>query len=95
MLLFTVGAAAEVLFAWAYELTPERINRTTDVDPEESIRRQTRRKLMAAIFVFLSIAPGICAFQILPPKTGAVATCIAPPAVTVAAKSVAILPLKS
>ncbi|HEY2799511.1 MAG TPA: hypothetical protein VGI85_02880 [Chthoniobacterales bacterium] len=95
VLLSIVGAPAAVLFAWAYELTPEGIRRTADVAPEESIRHQTGRKLMAAIVVLLSIAVGIWAFQMLRPRAGGLVTRIAPPAVVVAAKSVAVLPFEN
>ncbi|MGH7938806.1 MAG: tetratricopeptide repeat protein, partial [Bryobacteraceae bacterium] len=63
VLLSVVGAPAAILFAWAYELTPEGIKRTADVAPEDSMRPQTGRKLLAAIVVLLSIAGGIWAFQ--------------------------------
>jgi TolB-like protein/Tfp pilus assembly protein PilF len=43
--LLLIGFPIAMLLAWAYELTPEGIKRTEDVDPKKSIRRLTGRKL--------------------------------------------------
>lgn len=57
-LLFTgvCGLPFALVFAWAFELTPEGIKRTEDVDREESITRKTAGKLNHFIIGLLSVA---------------------------------------
>jgi Na+/melibiose symporter-like transporter len=45
-----------VLFAWAYEITPEGLKPTSQVDKTQSITRETGRKLNYALLVLLGIA---------------------------------------
>jgi TolB-like protein len=58
MALMALGFPLAVLFAWAFELTPEGIKRERDVDRNESITRQTGRKLDRAIIAVLVVALG-------------------------------------
>ncbi|EED30404.1 TPR repeat-containing protein [gamma proteobacterium NOR5-3] len=56
-----------VVFAWAFELTPEGIQRTTAVSPEDSITAQTASKLdMVLIFALLVFAGAIALPRFLP-----------------------------
>ena len=57
-----IGLPFALLFAWAFELTPEGIKRTEDVSPDESVTRDTGRwltrvtfALMAAVIVILLV----------------------------------------
>ena len=54
--LVVVGFPLALIFAWAFELTPEGIKRETAVDPGESITKQTGRKLDFAIIGLLIAA---------------------------------------
>jgi len=45
VLLLIIGFPIALILAWAFELTPEGIKRTEDVDLSKSIRRKTGRKL--------------------------------------------------
>jgi len=45
ILLVALGFPISLVFAWAFELTPEGLKRTQDVTPDESITRSTGRKL--------------------------------------------------
>src|SRR4030088_2489887 len=45
VVLLLLGFPVALILAWAYELTPEGLQRTTKVDPQESIARSTGRKL--------------------------------------------------
>jgi len=45
ILLVGLGFPVSLVFAWAFELTPEGLKRTQDVAPCESITRSTGRKL--------------------------------------------------
>lgn len=57
-----IGLPFALLFAWAFEMTPEGIKRTEDVSPEESVTSHTGRRLthitlglMAAVIVILLV----------------------------------------
>jgi TolB-like protein/Tfp pilus assembly protein PilF len=50
------GFPLALIFAWAFELTPEGIKRAQDVHPAESIRHLAGRKLDFAIIGLLAIA---------------------------------------
>jgi len=54
--LVILGFPLALIFAWAFELTPEGIKRETAVDPAESIKQQTGRKLDFAIIGLLAVA---------------------------------------
>ncbi len=45
VLLLVIGFPVAVILAWAFELTPEGIKRTEDVDVSKSITRKSGRKL--------------------------------------------------
>ena len=49
MLLLAIGLPLALIFAWAYELTPEGIKREAEVNRTESITQMTGRKLDFAI----------------------------------------------
>jgi TolB-like protein/lipoprotein NlpI len=54
--LLILGFPVALIFAWAFELTPEGIKREADVDPAESITHTTGRKLDFAIIGLLAVA---------------------------------------
>ena len=86
LLAVAVGFPFAVLFAWAYEMTPDGIKREKEVDREQSITRQTGRKLDRSIIVVLMAAVAI----LLVDKF--VLQHEAAPAAEVTDKSVAVLP---
>jgi TolB-like protein len=53
MLVLGLGFPVVLIFAWAFEMTPEGIKREKDVDRGQSITRQTGRKLDFAIIAIL------------------------------------------
>jgi TolB-like protein len=55
-LILAIGFFPALIFAWAFELTPEGLKREKEVDRDESITRQTGRKLDLAIIGILAIA---------------------------------------
>ncbi len=62
MLFLAIGLPIALIFAWAFELTPEGLKREKDVDRTQSITPQTGRKLdfmiigiMAAVIVLLLV----------------------------------------
>jgi len=51
-----LGFPLALIFAWAFEITPDGIKREKDVDPSSSITRRTGQKLNYAIIALLSLA---------------------------------------
>jgi TolB-like protein/Tfp pilus assembly protein PilF len=58
-----LGFPVALVLAWAYELTPEGLQRTDDVQPHESITRRTGRKLDFVIIGVLLAVIAAMAFQ--------------------------------
>ncbi len=56
MLVVAVGFPLVLIFAWAFELTPEGLKRDAEVDRSQSITDRTGRKLDRAIILVLVIA---------------------------------------
>jgi TolB-like protein/Tfp pilus assembly protein PilF len=55
MLVLALGFPLALIFAWAFELTPEGLKRERDVDRSQSMSRQTGRKLDFAIIGLLAV----------------------------------------
>jgi len=53
-----VGLPIALLFAWAFELTPEGVKKAKDVDPEQSVTASTGQKLNYFIIACLVLALG-------------------------------------
>jgi TolB-like protein/Tfp pilus assembly protein PilF len=88
VLLLVIGFPVALILAWAFELTPEGIKRTEDVDLSKSVRRKTGRKLDFFIIAVLLLVIGILVFQRLHPN--------ASPAVSSSLdKSIAVLPFEN
>lgn len=58
MLVLAIGFPIALLFAWAYEMTPEGLKKEKDVDRSESITHLTGRKLDFVIIGALVLALG-------------------------------------
>lgn len=63
LLLLAIGLPVAVIFAWAYELTPDGIRREKDVVRTASVTSKTGRKLDRAIIVILVVAVAYFAFD--------------------------------
>jgi len=50
-----LGLPVALIFAWAYEITPGGVKRTSDVDPGESVTDVTGRKINFAIIAVLAM----------------------------------------
>ncbi|MFQ6006153.1 MAG: winged helix-turn-helix domain-containing protein, partial [Woeseia sp.] len=61
--LLLVGFPVALLFAWAFELTPEGLKKEKDVDRSESITHVTGRKLDFIIITVLVLALGYFAYD--------------------------------
>jgi len=85
-----LGLPVALIFAWAYEITPEGVKRTSDVDPGESVTDVTGRKINFAIIAVLAIAVIFLAGKIWLAQDKA-------PDLTASSvgKSIAVLPFKN
>ena len=66
-----LGFPIALVFAWAFEMTPEGVKRTEAVDQDASITDQTGRKLDFAILGGLALVAGLAIFQITRPNAPA------------------------
>jgi TolB-like protein/Flp pilus assembly protein TadD len=87
VLLLIIGFPIALILAWAFELTPEGIKRTEDVDLSKSVRRKTGRKLDFFIIAVLLLVIGFLLFQRLHPNVS--------PSVASPGKSIAVLPFEN
>jgi TolB-like protein/Tfp pilus assembly protein PilF len=58
-----IGFPFALIFAWAFELTPEGIKRDKDVDPSTSIAPETGRRLNRTAVIILAVAVGFLLFD--------------------------------
>jgi TolB-like protein/Flp pilus assembly protein TadD len=100
-LLLAIGFPLALIFAWAYELTPEGLKLEKDVDRSQSVTRKTGRRIDSLIIGVLVIAVGMLLVDKFmlsespesPEATEVVADNVpAPMAEPDAAPSVAVLP---
>ncbi len=87
-----LGFPLVLIFAWAYELTPEGLKKEKDVAGSESITGRTGRKLDFAIIGLLALGLGISVFLNLRDDDGDPA---ADPELAVSHLSIAVLPFTS
>ena len=85
MFFLAIGFPIAVLFAWAYEMTPEGIKREKDVDRTSSITQETGQKLNRTIIAVLSMAVVFLLVDKMLLKEE-------PPESTITDRSVAVLP---
>src|SRR5262245_34818685 len=88
VLLLIIGFPIALTLAWAFELTPEGIKRTEDVDLSKSIRHKTGRKLDFFIIAVLLLVISILLFQRLHPS-------VSPSVSSSVDKSIAVLPFEN
>jgi TolB-like protein len=73
-IVLAIGLVPVLVFAWAFELTPEGLKKEKDVDRSQSIAPQTGKKLDGVIMIVLAVALGYFAFDkfVLEPQREAV-----------------------
>jgi hypothetical protein len=59
VILLAIGFPVVLFFAWDYEITPEGLKPTVEVDPHRSIRKLTGQRLDRAIMVLTWTPPGL------------------------------------
>ncbi len=88
IMLIVIGFPIALVIAWAFELTPEGLKRTEDVDLSKSITRKSGRKLDFLIIAVLLLVIGILLFQRLHPN-------VSPAVSSSLEKSIAVLPFEN
>src|SRR6266852_3363501 len=88
VLLLIIGFPVALILAWAFELTPEGIKRTEDVDLSPTLTRKTGRKLDFFIIAVLLLVIAILLFQRLHPN-------VSPAVSSSLEKSIAVLPFEN
>src|SRR5215831_12500816 len=88
IMLLALGFPIALVLAWAFELTPEGIKRTEEVDLSKSIRRKTGRKLDFLIIAVLLLVIAALLFQRFHGKVSPVVS-LSPE------KSIAVLPFEN
>src|SRR6516164_286815 len=84
-----IGFPFWIAFAWFYEFTPEGLKRESEIDPAQSMRHHTGRKLDLAIIGVLAVAVVLLLTDRFVLRHGVNQTTAAP----IAEKSIAVLPL--
>src|SRR5205814_472925 len=92
VVLLAFGFPAALILAWAFEITPEGIKRESEIEPNESIRRHTGRKIMALTIALGIVAAGLLAYQILRPKMSTAPGQTEPATAPIPEMSIAVLP---
>jgi TolB-like protein/Tfp pilus assembly protein PilF len=92
-----LGFPVALIFAWAFEITPEGIKRAEDVSPERSITHHTGRKLIWITVALGAIAAGLFAYQLLQRKPAAqpASSTSTTTSSAIPAKSIAVLPFEN
>src|SRR5437762_9933198 len=88
IMLIVIGFPIALVIAWAFELTPEGLKRTEDVDLSKSITHKTGRKLDFFIIGVLLTVVAILIFQRVHPK-------VPTPTSSIPEKSIAVLPFQN
>ncbi len=98
LVLLALGLAPVLFLSWAYELTPEGLKRTHEVTLDESITRQTGRRLDAAVVVLLVLTLGLFGWQrlhpVAPPRPAAAMQPAPAKAPGAQRRSIAVLPFR-
>ena len=89
------GFPVALIFAWAFELTPDGIKRTDEVPANESIANKTGHKLLAVVVALAVVAAGLLVFQLTRRSSPGVLPTAAPVTAAPAATTTPATPLKS
>ncbi|HEY1583947.1 MAG TPA: hypothetical protein VGF73_12705, partial [Chthoniobacterales bacterium] len=94
-----LGFPIALVIAWAFEMTPEGMKRTGNVDPNEKLPQWSRRKFIGFVLVVALLAVGFLGFRLwrLASATGTAAKMAPsaapePSAAAIPDKSIAVLP---
>ena len=82
-----------LILSWAFEITPEGIQRESEVAPDPSIARRTGRRIVGLTIVAGIVAVGLFAFQFLHSKLGPNTRPSVAATLSAAGRGIAVLPL--
>lgn len=66
--MLVLGFVPALIFAWAFEITPEGIKLESEIQPNKSITRKSGRKIVAITTVLAVMAAGLFVYQLLGPR---------------------------
>jgi TolB-like protein/Tfp pilus assembly protein PilF len=92
VVIVAVGFVLALVIAWAFEMTPEGMKRTEDVQPDEKIPQWSRRKFAALILVITICAAALLGYQVFRAKPKPVSSSDVS---NVPLKSIAVLPFEN
>jgi TolB-like protein/cytochrome c-type biogenesis protein CcmH/NrfG len=92
VIILLLGFPVVLIFAWAFEITPEGIVRESEVEAGESVTRHTGRKIVAITVVLAVLAITLLLFQLFRAKS---TTAIRGPNSEIPEKSIAVLPFEN
>src|SRR5947208_10556125 len=84
-----LGFPVALVLSCAFELTPEGIKLESEIEPNKSIARRTRRKIVAVTIALAVVAAGLFVYQLVRSKSDSSGS---PTTATVTNKSIAVLP---
>jgi TolB-like protein len=87
IIVIILGFPVALIFSWAFEITPEGIKLESEIEPSESIKRRTGRKIVAVTIALAVVTAGLLAFSLFRTKSTTPSTTRAP----IMNKSVAVL----
>jgi TolB-like protein/Tfp pilus assembly protein PilF len=96
VMLVLIGFPIALVIAWAFEMTPEGMKRTSDLSPDEHIPQWSRRKFVAFVGSMAIVAAALLAYQFFKPRSvpePAIAEAV--PTKAVPQKSIAVLPFEN
>ncbi|MDT8449165.1 MAG: tetratricopeptide repeat protein [Wenzhouxiangellaceae bacterium] len=70
IVLLALGFVPALVFAWAFEMTPDGLKRETDVEVSPGVNQRAAHKLNWATLIVALLAIGLLAFDRLMPETG-------------------------
>jgi TolB-like protein len=91
VLVIVLGFPLALIFAWAFEITPQGIKRAESIAPTEDIPHWSARKFAALITTIAMLPTGLLVFQLVRSKPVPAPQLVA--VATPAQKSIAVLPL--
>jgi len=94
LFILLIGFPLALIFAWAFELTPEGVKREKNVTRDQSITHATGRRLNTVIIAVLTIAVALFSFDkfVLGPAAPDSTTSVLEPIAAEIPQSIAVLP---
>lgn len=92
LVLLLIGFPVALVLSWAYELTPEGVMKTEDVDRSASVVHSTGKKINILVIVGLLLAVGFLLHDKFSPTTEPAVEVVPAPVAEVVQPSIAVLP---